>query len=385
MRYKARGGALFAALLLSVTLVACSSNTASTPSSSGGSTDISFATTAANAAYASTDTAPPTTGPAAVKGKKIWYISCGQLAIGCSAPAAAAQEAAQAIGWDFTLYDGAFNDQNKYSTGIQQALAAGANGIILGGVDCSAVQPALEQAKAAGVMVVAFEAFDCDDPSVGGAALFSAPAALTSPTSTWKDFIQSWGALKADWIISNSNGTAQVINLMHEGHLLGDYLNDGFTTEMAKCAGCSIVATVPILDADLTSPGLGTKTSAAILAHPTANYIEAPYDSFLPLGVDAAVTQSGQAGKISVIGGEGYAANLDLIRSGGTQTAAAAWSVSWAEWSLADTLNRLFAGQAPATAGVGFTLIDKDHNLPASGADFEKVDYRQAYKAIWGN
>jgi ribose transport system substrate-binding protein len=56
-------------------------------------------------------------------------------------------------------------------------------------------------------------------------------------------------------------------------------------------------------------------------------------------------------------------------------------------WGLADTLNRVFAGDDPATfpsQGSGWQYIDADHNLPAEGDAYNpSYDYQSAYKAIW--
>jgi KaiC/GvpD/RAD55 family RecA-like ATPase len=38
----------------------------------------------------------------------------------------------------------------------------------------------------------------------------------------------------------------------------------------------------------------------------------------------------------------------------------------WVGWSAIDTLNSLFLGQTPADSGIGWTLADAEHNIPAS-------------------
>src|SRR5579871_1682724 len=49
---------------------------------------------------------PPSTGPAAVRGKKVWYISCGQAYAACSTAANGFVEAGKELGWEVTIQDG---------------------------------------------------------------------------------------------------------------------------------------------------------------------------------------------------------------------------------------------------------------------------------------
>ena len=49
---------------------------------------------------------PPAEGPAAVKGKKVWYLSCGQAFEACVVQANAFKAAGDALGWDVTIQDG---------------------------------------------------------------------------------------------------------------------------------------------------------------------------------------------------------------------------------------------------------------------------------------
>lgn len=386
-----RGMALTGALALAVLLAACSSSsTSDTPGSGaagpGEAVDIQFAVDAIEVAYDGTWTAPPSSGPAAVPNKKIWYVSCGQLAVGCAVPAAAAQAAAEAIGWDFTIYDGAFNAENKYSTGIEQALVAGADGIIIGGIDCSSVQPALEKAKEQGVFVHAFQSWDCDDPSVGGDALFAPTPALSETAPTWTDYTQEMGRLAADWIIADSEGTGKVIEFKLQSKLMGANVTDGFVTEMERCSTCEVVEVVQIPDADVSNGQLEVKAAAAILAHPDADYIHVPLDVMTDLGVAGAMERSGRGDEIKLIAGEGYAHSLDALRDGGPNSAALYYSLEWIAWGLIDGLNRNFAGETDmGTTGVGFMLIDSEHNLPEEPETRpQPVDFEAAYRSIWG-
>ena len=108
-----------AALLLTVMLAACGDSGSSDSSGSadsgsgdsGASTDpelVQEAQQTVDQYIQGTEGEPPTDGPAAVPDQTVWVISCGQAVPGCSIQTDAAVEAAETLGWDTTLFDGAF-------------------------------------------------------------------------------------------------------------------------------------------------------------------------------------------------------------------------------------------------------------------------------------
>jgi len=61
------------------------------------------------------------------------------------------------------------------------------------------------------------------------------------------------------------------------------------------------------------------------------------------------------------------------------------YPTGWLGWATIDTLNSVFHGQQPQESGIGWQLIDLQHNLPAAGKGWEPaVDYVAAYKKAWG-
>src|SRR5262249_32633064 len=121
--------------------------------------------------YKGTDRDPPKSSPKPQAGKKGWIISPGQIGESASIPTTAAKEAGGAIGWEMTIFDSKL-DVNAFSTGIRQAIAAKADGIILHAIDCPLVKQALLEARDAKVKILAYYALDCDDPSVKGQPLY---------------------------------------------------------------------------------------------------------------------------------------------------------------------------------------------------------------------
>src|SRR5262249_39608138 len=107
-----------------------SSSQAPAPSASAPSTDPALA-----AAYKGTLSEPDSSSRPAVKGKKIVIISSGQASESSAIPVNAAKEAAEKLGWKVTVYDDQLNPANDGNL-FNQAIASGADGIILDAIDC---------------------------------------------------------------------------------------------------------------------------------------------------------------------------------------------------------------------------------------------------------
>ncbi len=110
---------------------------------------------------------PPMTGPAAVRGKKVWYISCGQAYVACVQLANGFVEAGKALGWEVTIQDGKATP-NVAADIIRQAVAARIDGVAVSYFDCPGIKSALLQAKQGGMPVAALGSLDCSDPVFGG-------------------------------------------------------------------------------------------------------------------------------------------------------------------------------------------------------------------------
>jgi len=370
------------AVAVGLLATACSSNSAAAPAaSSGGSagsaTGILASAQAANAAVlAGTNRTPPGNAPTPPKNKSVWVISCLQAAAGCATPAAAIQQAAGALGWKTTVVDGKFNP-DTWAGGIRQAIAAKADAIVTIGFDCSAVKQPLLEAKAAHVVTIGVYGLDCNDPSVGGQPEYSSLLKLGQPTA---DYFKSWGKAQADYIIANSDAKAKVITVDHSDTLITAYLGEGFDAEMAKCGTCTVVNKVKMVGADLAGPIL-QKVQTALVAHPEATWVHLPYDN---LALVLAQTIKSTHPGIKVTAGEGFAPNADLIRQG-TETAGVAVPVSWEGYAAVDTIVRLLDGQSSIPdSGIGLQVMDKTHNLPASGGYVPSVNYVAAYRTSWG-
>jgi ribose transport system substrate-binding protein len=335
-------------------------------------------------AFQGTNTNVDPTSRPAVKGKHIFVISQGQSNLSSSIPSNGALAAAQALGWQTTLLDAKLSPAN-YGPLIQQAISQGADGIILDAIDCNQVVAPLQQAKARGIPVVPIYAYDCNDPfEKAGPSLFSAPVNFNNLAN--KDlgaFGESYGRDQANYVISASNNQAKVLVVNDPEFVVLKYTSTGFTDQIAHSGGSKVVDTLNFVSADLTTPKVGQEVQAELLKHPEINWIKSPYTFATLLGIQPAIAN--QAGKYKVMGGEGFQPELNLIRTG-VVTAANSIDSEWTGWAAIDAMNSVFRHAKTRPSGIGWTITDATHNLPAPGTlvPTPSIDFKSQYKKAWG-
>jgi len=374
---------------LSVLLGACSSGNAASTSSGPASASINLAPfeKALQADYKGHFTAPPTTAPPHKKGVNLWIISCGQASEGCSQPVANAKEAAGALGWKATVFDGNFGIGDAYNNGIRQAIADHAQAIITIGVNCNQAKSGYQAAKAAGIVVVGADSYDCSDPAVhDGANVMSATVKFTPAFPSAADTSRERGIAKADWIIVHTKGHAQVINTDFAGLTGGVYENQGFVSELAKCKTCKIVKTITFSPADTSDGTLKQEWASALAQFPNANAGVIISDGIvIQDGMAQAIQSAGRTKTFSLVSGEGYAPNVAMIRAQNGEDAVTPFDSNWLAWGAVDTVIRLLDHQPAVYEGMGVQVVDRTHNLPAAGQQYNSpVNYQALYKKAWG-
>jgi ribose transport system substrate-binding protein len=379
--------ALSAAALLAT---ACDSGGATTTTGTapgGGAIDsakaLGDAKKATEAAFEGTERPVDTTSRAGVKGKKLAIVVSGMAATSSKVPAQGAEEAAKALGWDVTIYDATLNPA-RYPELVRQAVAAGADGIVLVAIDCEDAKQPLEEAKEKGIAVTSVYAFDCDDELAGSRsnALFTQSTNFGPKATTIQAFTQSYGADQANYVIANSNNQAKIIEITAPEFTVLNHTAAGFERTIQQSGGSEIVATVPVTQADLIGSQVTPKVQAELLKHPEATWIKSPFSYVTTLGVAPALGSS--AGKVKVMGGEGFAEETDLIHDGKV-TAVNVISSTWNGWAAVDVLNSVWRKEKSADSGIGWTMVDADHDLPAEGKAYQTpVDFRSAYRKAWG-
>jgi ribose transport system substrate-binding protein len=337
--------------------------------------------------YAGTYQDPPTHSPKPAVGKSIWIISYLQTYTSSATTAAAAQKAAQALGWNATVFD-AKGDPATAVNGIRQAIAAKASAIFAIYWDCSAVKAGLLAAKSAGIVTMADEASDCP-----GNPLYNYIVSYNSGVFPYNDggflgYLEGWEAVSAQYIIASTSAHAKVIDFDETDIAATVYQDKGFRQQMATCGGCKIVDTVTFTGADL-GPALQQKAQQAFLQHPDANAVVVPADAILTGGVLAAMKSAGKYGSLVIGGGEGGPDLISAMKAYPGHWGFSSLPIAWEGWQAVDAANRLFNGQQPIhDSGMGYQIVDKTRNTPPGNEmipfkNGQPIDFAGVYTKAW--
>jgi ribose transport system substrate-binding protein len=331
--------------------------------------------------YAGNEGTAPTSGPKAKTGAKVIWVSCGGETQGCSKPAGYFLEAAKVLGWDASVVDGKLNVNNGYSNAIRTAIVQKPDAIIAHGINCVEAKSALEEAKAAGIPLIEASSVDCP-----GGALYSQKEIFSKNVQGTTQFYAEQAANQAAYAIDQTQGKAKVILLEFQGPW-GKSMGDAWRSEFAKCKDCEILDTIKFEGNQLAPNGpVNQQFTTDLVKYPQANATVFAFDTLATYtGLAKAVADAGRTDDLLVVAGEGFSDATQLISAGqGLDAEGGAYDNRWASWAIADETNRLLNGDPAVPQGIGFTAIDKDHNMPPSGSDyFSKVDYRGAYTKMW--
>jgi ribose transport system substrate-binding protein len=333
-----------------------------------------------------TATAVPTEGPAAVADKSVWIISCSQSIDLCSDEVNEIEQAATTIGWDTRVVNAEF-DPIVAGDAIRQAVAAGADGIIVFGFDCPLISQPLQEAVDAGIKTLGVVALDCDDPALPDqtAPLFNVDMVFTPTGDTsYADFLFAYGVDKALMTVALTSGTAQIMDLQVPDLVSIAAVSRGFLEGLKPCTTCQIVTTVDLTTLDQINGVVEQKVTAELARNPGVTTIQMSTDGLLMTGVQTAILNSGRNDDLLVVGGEGYLSNLEAIRSNSGQDNALAFDARWEGWATVDAMNRAFAGAEQVHGGQGYIYVDATTNMPETGAWDSAVDFRAAFRTLWG-
>src|SRR6266571_2579609 len=162
------------------------------------------------------------------------------------------------------------------------------------------------------------------------------------------------------------------------------YEGQAIRSELGKCSGCKIVANVDFTLADYANDGVFKKFQTALTEHPEANAVAALYDVQVLAAIAPALQAADRVRNFVVAGGEGYPANLQLIRADKGQTSAFAIDITDVGYTIVDNLIRLFAHKKTVDEAVAVLLVDKQHNLNRIGKYYNGFfPYAKYYTALW--
>ncbi len=206
---------------------------------------------------------------------------------------AGAQAQAKALGVQLDV-SSADNNNDRQALNLRQAVNNKADAIIVDHGFAETITPAIAEAVAARIPVVAF---DVDAGTNSVAAIDQNDAAIAT---------QALSVLKQD-----TGGTAKVIYVYVAGFAPLDKRNAVWEQFKKDNAGIQQVAKIGVVN-DNTAAQVADQAKAALQANPDVTAIFAPYDEFAK-GATQAVNELGLAGKVKVYGADISTADIAAI------------------------------------------------------------------------
>jgi ribose transport system substrate-binding protein len=319
----------------------------------------------------------PTTGPKAIKGKFIIYVSADQSNGGARGVGLGVEQAAKAIGWKFKLIDGQGTVTGQ-TDAMNQAIALRPNGIVLGTVDARSQRATIKKAESLGIKIVGWHASPAPGPMTNPPVFMNVES---NPIQTAK--------VAADYVIAESNGTAGVAILTDSLYAIAIAKSSTMRKEIERCKGCSVLAyeNTPLADVSTRMGPLTTSLKQRFGKRLT--WVLGINDLYFDFAAEAlradGIGPSGPPQFVSA--GDGSVSAYNRIRTGQYQVATIPEPLYLHGWECVDELNRDFAGVKPSDYVTPVHLVTKA-NIAYDGGPKNVFDpgnnYQMYYKKIWG-
>jgi ribose transport system substrate-binding protein len=311
-----------------------------------------------------------------LRGKKIWVITFLSVPF-AQQNVAGLKEAAAAVGATVTAVDGT-KGVDAYQRGIRQAIAQGADAIVVGTLNPALFSTDLNAARARGIKVIA----------VSSHAPGQLPLA-SEPVDGYVDpCYECAGRLMADSAIAESQGKANALVLWSSDvQIPGQTQLSAIQDEFKKnCPTCTLkVEDVPSTQ---WSTRLQSVTQIDITSNLKLTYLLPLYDGMVSFMLPA-VRAANATKRVKISSFNATPAVMQQIGQGGVLSDVGIGSVRYG-WGWADQTFRALAGSAPV----------KDEQLPVRLFDgsnigqlklnastdtwYGTVDYRSEYRKLWG-
>ncbi|MEM6825070.1 MAG: substrate-binding domain-containing protein [Pseudomonadota bacterium] len=317
----------------------------------------------------------PTNGPVAAEGKSIVLVAADLKNGGILGVTTGVEEAADAIGWDVRVLDGAGSVQGR-TAAIGQAMALQPDGLIINGFDAVEQQAALEGVVSAGIPMVAWHS----GPKIG----CDAPGGIFANVSTDAMTVSE---VAAEWAMQDGGEGVGAVIFTDSTYQIAIDKADRIK-ETIEAMGGTVLEYVDTPIAD-TSSRMGPLTTSLLQKYGDAwTHALAINDLYFDF-MGPALTAAGIAGDGSPkagSAGDGSEAAFQRIRTGQYQAITVAEPLNLQGWQLVDELNRALQGETCSGYITAPALVTQDglEKLGDSNQFDPDLPYREAYSKIWG-
>ena len=317
----------------------------------------------------------PTTGPAAEPGKTIVVVAGDMKNGGILGATNGVEEAAESIGWEVRVIDGAGSVSGR-TAAFGQALALKPDGIIINGFDRLEQAQGMEQASAAGIPLVAWHAGTTIGPMEEAgvfANVTTDPMEVSRAAASWA-FVDAGGE---PGVVIFTDSTYQIA--LDKANTMKDTIESmgGTVLEFVDTPLAEVSQRVPQLTTSLLQRH-GEKWTHSLS-------INDLYFDFMGPSL-AAAGIGGDGPPVNVAAGDGSESAYQRIRSGQFQAVTVAEPLTLQGYQLVDEMNRALAGEE-WSGYVSPLHVVTEENIEFDGGQDNTFDpengYREAYQKIW--
>lgn len=305
----------------------------------------------------------------ALSGQTVWFITVTMNQFSTDM-ATGVQEAADAAGVELVTFDGQ-GTANRFNEGIEQAVAQGAGGIILVGIDPAVVSSALAKAEAAGIPV---------QNTLNGDATDEVPAGMHDNLTS--DFTAD-GEIAAKWALVDSGCSADMVLLYSSSVAVWDKMYVGAEGVFEEY--CPEDCTFNALNIDLAnvSTDIGSQLQTALQQNLDTDYVFPVWDSAVPFVTPVLSAANSDA---KVLARDGLEANIELIVAGTDQDMTVGTPpTGWLGWLSFDDIARAMVGEDAPGYVIPTRVIDTENVGDGSVETLfpNYVDFETAFTDAW--
>ena len=317
----------------------------------------------------------PAFGASQAAGKKVWYISYSEQSPALQVWSKNMGEALKSYGVDLTIFDGK-GQQSEFERGMDQAIADGADVIMLLGIDPASLSAKVSEAQSAGIPIL-----------VGSNGVTGIPDTPGVVGSVTLDHV-AVGSNLANWMVADSGGESfNAVIFSHPGVLgLDPLVGSVQSTLSSLCSDCELkVESVPFTQLN-TLPQL---VQNDIQRDPKLKYVLSVYD-FELLSLLTGVEQAGASDQVKLGSFNATQAVMQAMAKGSPVQADVGNPNAWFGYALADQIMRVVAGADPVPDEmVPLRLFTPENigEIDVNGTEeawYGDVDFKGGYEQLWG-
>jgi ribose transport system substrate-binding protein len=318
----------------------------------------------------------PMSGPKAIKGKTIVYVSADQRNGGARGVGEGVKEAADKVGWTVRILDGQGTVSGR-SSALNQAIASKPDAIVLGAIDGTEQASAAEEAAKQGIVVLGWHSYATPGPH----------SKLPIFTNITTDPLQVAKAA-ASYAVADSDGKAGAVIFTDSVYEIAVAKSNAMADVIKACSTCKLLEVIdtPLSDVATRMPQLTT----SLLQRHGKNMTYAlsindlTFDFMAPSLASAGIAGNGYPRNISA--GDGSEVAFQRIRQGEYQVGTVAEPLRLHGWQIIDEANRAFNKEKPS-GYVAPAHLFLPSNIKSDGGPKNTYDpengYTDSYLKIW--